>query len=242
MKAVILAAGRGTRMQALTEHKPKSLVEFNGEALIARAVRSLRAGGVAEVGVVAGYRAALLAPYADRLFMNEAWSSTGIFHSLSMATAWLAQATCLISYSDIFYSPQLVADMLAAEGDLVIAYDANAVALWRQRFDNPLLDLERFSLGEDGCVREIGGRATDLEEIQGQYMGLLRFTPAGWRAIQAARDGLGAGARDNVDMTTLLARLIQCGHPVRAVANRSPWGEIDCPSDVEVYQRLFPNL
>ena len=242
MKAVLLAAGRGSRMHGMTDLKPKSLIEFNGEPLVSRAVRSMREGGVTEVGVVGGYRAEMLEPYADRMFMNDAWSSTGIFHSLSMAAPWLEHEACLISYSDIFYSGELVTDMLAAAGDIVIAYDVNAVALWTQRFDHPLLDLERFTVDGNRCVREIGGRATSLAEIEGQYMGLLKLTPAGWQAMRAVQRELDTEVRDNVDMTTLLSKLIQANYPIRTVANAAPWGEIDCQSDVHVYERLYPDL
>lgn len=242
MKAILLAAGRGSRLKSLTDNRPKSLVAFNGESLLPRAIRSLRGGGATEIGIVAGYLAETLQPYADQLFMNRDWSSTGIFHSLSQAAPWLERHTCLVSYSDIFYSPELVAAMVAAEGDIVVAYDPDAVKLWQQRFDDPLGDLERFVLDQHGHIREIGGRAQSLGDIQGQYMGLLKLSPRGWQIIKDLREALAPEARDNIDMTSLLARAIAAGHHLKAVPSAQPWGEIDCPSDIELYERIYPGL
>ena len=56
-KAVILAAGRGTRMQALTDQVPKPLLEVGGRPLLARVVDNLRQAGLADLLIVTGYRA-----------------------------------------------------------------------------------------------------------------------------------------------------------------------------------------
>lgn len=242
MRALLLAAGRGSRLKNLTDDKPKSLVAFNGEPLMSRAIRSLRGGGASEIGIVAGYRSEALAPYADRMFMNHDWSTTGIFHSLCMAAPWLERETCLVSYSDIFYSHELVQRLAETPGDIVVAYDPNAIRLWQQRFDDPLADLERFSVDANNDIREIGGRAASLDEIQGQYMGLLKLTPAGWETIQAAQRTVPSEKRANIDMTSLLALAIAAGHALRAVPNPLPWGEVDCPSDIDLYERLYPHL
>jgi len=57
MRALILAAGRGSRMGQLGDERPKCLVEFDGKPLIARQLAALRGGGAQAVGVVRGYRA-----------------------------------------------------------------------------------------------------------------------------------------------------------------------------------------
>lgn len=241
MKAVILAAGRGSRLGALTDRIPKALVAFNGRTLLERAIQSLRAGGADEIGIVTGYRADLVARHADRAFTNIAWDTSGIFQSLSGAAAWLAEAPCLVSYGDIFYSPDVVERLVRSTADIAVAYDPRAVALWRHRFDEPLQDLERFRI-VDGRIVDIGGRAATLDEIQGQYMGLFRLTPSGWRRLVALRDALQEPRRSNVDMTSLFAAAIAAGQPITGVPTAHPWGEIDRPEDLQLYERLYPAL
>src|SRR3712207_9004928 len=60
-------------------------------------------------------------------------------------------------------------------------------------------------------VVEIGRRAATLADIRGQYMGLLKFTPGGWRAVQGYLRTLAPEQRDRLDMTSMLASLIGRG-------------------------------
>ena len=62
MKAIILAAGRGTRMKALTEEKPKCLVELDGQSLLEKQLGALRQSGIEDIAIVTGYRRELLIP------------------------------------------------------------------------------------------------------------------------------------------------------------------------------------
>lgn len=241
MKAIILAAGRGSRLGSLTDQRPKALVEFNAIPLIERTVNTLRAGGISEIGIVAGYRSDMLAAYADRLFINPLWSTTGIRQSLSAAQAWLDDEPCVVSYGDIFYSPALVRNLTQAQGDIVLGYDPHAVELWQQRFEQPLDDMERFVI-DNGQICEIGHRAQSLEQIQGQYMGLFKLTPAGWRGLNEQLTDLSTEQRDRVDMTSLFSLAIEAGIRVQGVPTHEPWGEIDCPSDVRLYERIYPQL
>ncbi|MFJ2713495.1 NTP transferase domain-containing protein [Pseudomonas sp. NPDC087346] len=241
MKAIILAAGRGSRLGSLTDQRPKALVEFNKTPLIERTVRTLRAAGISEIGIVAGYRSDMLESYADRLFINPLWSTTGIRQSLSAAAEWLDSQPCVVSYGDIFYSPTLVRDLMQKDENIDLGYDPQAVRLWQQRFDNPLDDMERFII-DNGRICQIGHRAESLEQIQGQYMGLFKLTPTGWRALNEQLQGLSTEQRDQVDMTSLFSRAIEAGVRVGGTPTNEPWGEIDCPSDVLLYERIYPQL
>ena len=51
------------------------------------------------------------------------------------------------------------------------------------RSDDPLADAETFQLNSDQTVKLIGTRPESLEEIEGQYMGVLRFTHLGWKTF-----------------------------------------------------------
>ena len=82
----------------------------------------------------------------------------------------------ITSYSDIVYSVDTITKLINFS-DIVITYDPNW--LWQMRFNNPLSDAENFRLDGDRLI-EIGLKASSIEEIEGQYMGLLKFTPAGW--------------------------------------------------------------
>src|SRR5690606_31607320 len=93
---------------------------------------------------------------------------------------WLESDHCLISYSDIFYTSEIINNLLQSSADIAITYDKNFADLWSKRFVNPLSDLESFKINENNFLLEIGNKPNSLQEIQGQFMGLLKFTPNGW--------------------------------------------------------------
>ena len=57
MKAVILAAGKGTRMKELTNEVPKPMLQVEGRPILEHILRGIVAAGVKEVFIVTGYRA-----------------------------------------------------------------------------------------------------------------------------------------------------------------------------------------
>lgn len=239
MRAVILAAGRGSRLGQYTEDRPKCLIEVGGRTLLERHLDAL-AGGVEEIAIVTGYRAADLAGRVPVSFHAPRWQETNMVVSLTAAAGWLRDTSCLVLYGDVFTTAETVAALAAAPGDLAIAYDPHWRDLWSRRFANPLDDAETFRLHADGTVAEIGQRAATVEEIEGQYMGLLRFTPAVWRRVEALLGSLTPRERDGLDMTALLRTLIAAGEPVHAVARIGPWGEVDSPDDVALYAFATP--
>jgi len=240
MRGLILAAGRGSRMGALGADRPKCLVELDGRPLLERQVAALRRGGAQEIGIVRGYRAELLDFPDFSHFDNERWAETNMVSSLAAAAAWLRAGPVIVSYADIFYRGELVRALAQTPGALVIAYDRLWRRLWERRFAEPLADAETFRRNGKGELVEIGGRTARIEDIEGQYLGLLKFTPRAWDAVESLRAGLDAATRDRLDMTALLRRLLaQQALPIGTCATDGQWGEIDHPRDLALYQEML---
>jgi L-glutamine-phosphate cytidylyltransferase len=239
MRAVILAAGRGSRMAQLTGDRPKCLVELNGQPLLTRQIAALKAGGVDEIGVVRGYRAEMIDFPALSYFSNDRWAETNMVMSLVAAAPWLRAGPVIVSYADIFYRSEVVRRLVSAAGQLVISYDADWRDLWTRRFSDPLADAETFRIDGAGRLLEIGGKTSRIDDIEGQYMGLLKFTPPAWSAVEAQLSALDASTRDRLDVTALLQRLLAAGRlPIDTCMIRGQWGEIDNPADVALYQHM----
>ena len=239
MRAVILAAGRGSRMGNLGDDRPKCLLEFEGKALIERQIASLRRGGMDEIGVVRGYRAEMIEFPNLCYFANERWAETNMVMSLTAAASWLHAGPVIVSYADIFYRSALVRGLASSRGQLVISYDRDWRRLWTRRFDDPLADAETFRLDATGQLLEIGGKTRRIEDIEGQYIGLLKFTPAAWCAVEKLLGTLDAPTRDQLDMTGMLRRLLSATElPIGTFGTDGQWGEIDKPADVALYQEM----
>ncbi len=240
MRGLILAAGRGSRMGPLGEGRPKCLVELEGHPLLERQVAALRAGGAEQIGIVRGYRAQMLEFAGITTFTNARWEQTNMVMSLAAAAAWLREGPVIVSYADIFYRAALISALRSTPGELVITYDRQWRSLWSRRFADPLSDAETFRVDAKGTLLEIGGKTQRIEDIQGQYMGLLKFTPPAWQSVETLLDGLDAATRDRLDMTSLLRRLLAAGSPrIQTCATDAGWGEIDNPGDVELYQEMI---
>ncbi len=242
MKAVLLAAGRGSRLGTVTDAHPKCYVRLHGRPLVEWQIAALKAAGIDEIAVVRGY----LAEFWDRqslpvmrFFTNDRWQQTNMVASLVCAGEWLAEGPCVISYTDIVYSADTVRTLLAAPGDIAITYDPNWLALWSQRFPDPLDDAETFQVDAQGRLTGIGARPKSLAEVKGQYMGLLRLTVKGWRTISDFIASLPSEEAARLDMTGLLSRLLTHGIEICAVPIADPWCEVDQPSDLVVAERIF---
>lgn len=235
VRGIILAAGRGSRMKGLTAERPKCMIEFRGKPLLAWQIEALRAGGVTDIAAVRGYRGEMLAEFDLVFFENPRWAETNMVRSLEQAASWLSQDTCIVSYADIFYPSLAVSALMKASADIAITYDPNWKELWTARFGDPLLDAETLRLDAQSLLTDIGRKPSGLDEIEGQYMGLLRFTPAGWRATADYLDRLSGAAVDKLDMTALLRGLVESGAAVQGIATPVEWGEVDNESDLRMY-------
>lgn len=237
MKAIILAAGRGSRMKSLTDERPKCLVELRGKSLLAWQLAALRGAGISEIAIVTGYKRELLADQGLTEFHNSRWAETNMVSSLACADSWLQTEPCIVSYSDIFYSPSAVLSLITCDASLAVTYDPNWLELWTRRFGDPLLDAETFRLTPDNTLAEIGSTAKSVNDIQGQYMGLLRFTPESWAEIVRLRTGLPPQQRDKVHMTNTLQQVIDARQiPIHALPYVGEWGEVDSSEDLFLYQ------
>jgi choline kinase len=200
---------------------------------------ALRRGGVEEIGIVRGYRADMLNFPSLSYFDNKRWADTNMVMSLTEATTWLRAGPVIVSYADIFYRGALVRGLANAPDALVISYDRQWRRLWTRRFADPLSDAETFRVGASGELLEIGGKTTRVEDIEGQYMGLLKFTPVAWAAVENLLATLDGPIRERLDMTGLLRRLLMAKTvAIGTFGTDSQWGEIDNPGDVELYQGM----
>ena len=238
MKAIILAAGRGSRMKNLTDDRPKCLVELRGRALLDWQLNALRDAGIDQIAIVTGYKRELLADWGLVEFHNQRWAETNMVSSLECAQAWLLDEPCIVSYSDIFFEPSAVKSLMASDADVAVTYDPHWLAQWEKRFDDPLSDAETFRLGADGALTEIGNKPKTIEEIEGQYMGLLRFTPRGWSKVQRIRASFSAEKCDRMHMTGTLQKIIESGLvSISAIRYSGDWGEVDSQEDLRAITR-----
>lgn len=245
MKAIILAAGQGTRLRPHTDDKPKCMVELAGKPLLHRQLEALRSVGVQRILLVGGYRADRLEAEGVERAINPRYAETNMVGTLFCAEDWMTPGEdFLIAYGDIVYEPRVVQSLLDTDAPIAVSVDRQWQALWESRMDNPLSDAETLKIRDGNQIIELGKKPRSLDEIQGQYMGLIKvrgdhvaaFRKA-WHALdqKALYDGKDF---DNMYMTSFIQHLIDSGHDVRAAFTDNGWIEVDTVEDLAHYEKM----
>lgn len=236
MKAIILAAGRGSRMKEKTDILPKCLTKLWGKTLLEWQIQAIRRAGIEEIGVITGYHAEQIVQADVKFFHNNNWEHTNMVATLLEADEWLKNDDCVVSYADIVYSEKAIRALLDTKQGIALTYYTKFMELWKNRFDNPLDDIESFKMDKDGILIEIGQKAKALSDIEGQYMGILKFTPSGWIETRRGMQHNMPKPIEKMDMTGLLSHLIHQGVAIKAVPYDELWVEVDSQDDLGLYE------
>ena len=238
MKAIILAAGLGSRLGHLTADRPKSMLEIAGRSLIDRQLDTFRALGIGDITIVTGHRADRLQLPGVKTRHNEEYRSNNILLSLMYAADELDDDV-IVTYSDIVYEPGIVERLLEADGDVVAVCDADWKKSYVGRTEHPVEQAEKVVI-DDGLIRRIG-KHLEEEEADAEFIGLLRLSRAGAEAFRTtfadvsrrhAGGPFQAAQRFEVAyLTDMLQELIDRGHAVRPVLIEGGWQEIDTIED-----------
>jgi len=243
-RAVVLAAGEGTRLRPLTADRPKCLVPFAGAPLLAWQLAALARAGIDDVTIVTGYRAEAITVGTRRVH-NEHFATTNMVASLMCAREQFDGGDdVVIAYGDIVYEPRLLAALTATRGPVGVVVDREWRRLWELRMEDPLADAETLRCDDDGFLTELGRRPRTLADIEAQYVGLVLVRADFAAAWCGWYDGLDPQAeyegrdRDHMFMTAFLQLLIDGGVAVDAVPVDGGWFEVDTVEDLMVYEQM----
>ncbi|HIG53472.1 MAG TPA: phosphocholine cytidylyltransferase family protein [Candidatus Handelsmanbacteria bacterium] len=167
MKAIIMAAGVGSRIQGVVHNKPKCLIETNGQSLISRIVEMLQHKGIHDITVITGYKSELIREEMGsnvRYFHNPFYRVTNSIASLWLAKDLLADDDLILMNADLYFEEGVL--------DIAIAQDETAVML----SDSTRIDDADFRFGVDGrCIRKTGNKLTNAE-TDCEYVGIVRIS------------------------------------------------------------------
>jgi choline kinase len=244
MTLVVVAAGRGTRLGTLAADRPKALVHLAGRPLLAWTLAAAADAGVGDVVVIGGFGIDHLRAFPVHLLENPDYATTNMVQTLFCAEAAFGDGF-VMSYGDIAYRPDVLRAVAASPAPVTVAVDLAWRAYWEARFGDPLLDAESLRLGPGGTIRSIGQPVERVEDVEGQYIGLVGFTAPGVAALRAAwaralddaaRGRPILGRRPSLErlyMTDVLDELARDGL-VHAAPIHGGWVEIDRPEDIPV--------
>ena len=234
MRGIILAAGRGSRLNGTAGDKPKCLVRVGGLTLIERQIRTLRRAGIDDICVVVGCQADRVRQSCGagvRYVENVRFAETNSLYSLWTARALLYQGFVVLN-CDVLFHPALLDELLATHHDAALLLD------YRAGGQPPYGDEEMKVKVRDGLVVDMS-KTLDAADADGENLGIVKFGPASAPAVVDILDRVVAagGLRD---WAPKAFREFAQHRPLHAIgAAGRPWIEIDFPED---YQRAVRHV
>lgn len=228
MRGVILAAGKGSRLNGNAPECPKCLTELGGMTLIERQIRMLREAGIDEIAVVVGCQAERVrrACGQDITYVeNVRYAQTNSLYSLWMARPLLYGGFVVLN-CDVLFHPALLSDLLTSHHE-------NALLLgYREASQPPYGDEEMKVTVREGRVVDMS-KEMDPAEADGENLGVVKFGARGASALVDIMDGLVGEGRLR-DWAPRAFAAFARRHPLHAIGTRGlPWIEIDFPEDYE---------
>ena len=237
MHGLILAAGRGSRLKKLTSQKPKSFNKYNGKRFIDLIINNLIDNNIKKINIVVGYKKSLFKQFKYKKLFNQKWNKTNIFYSLYCARKILCKNTCLISYSDIIYKKDALKLLKNQKGNIVILNNVNWKKTWTKRFKKPLKDLESFnyiSKKKTKYLTNIGEKPKNIKLIKGQFSGIFKITPSGWKTIIKFIKNEKINI-NKLDITTFFSKFVRKYKNMITIADyKQMWFEVDTLNDFKI--------
>lgn len=178
MRAIIIGAGRGSRLMPTTADAPKCFAEVGGRRILDWALEAFAASGIDDVTFIGGYQIdKVRAAYPHLAFRhNDQWEQNNILASLFYAED-LMDEPFICSYSDILFRPSVIADLKASQDDVALSVDTAWLDRYAARTDHPPDDAEKVTV-QNGLISRID-RTIPEDDAHGEYTGIAKFSAAG---------------------------------------------------------------
>ncbi len=249
MKAIILAAGKGGRLLPLTADKPKCMVKLFTKTILEHQIEIFKSCGINEIIVITGYLSDQIKIPNLKYYQNKKYDSTNMLETLFCAKKELND-NIIISYGDIIFEKKVLEQLIHSKDDISVIVDKNWKEYWKIRSTNLLNDTESLKLDENGYITSIGQKISTLNEVQGQYIGLMKFQNQGPKIIcdfyEKCKNAsiLGNPLHPTLPfeksyMTDFLNGLIKEDVKLKAIFIHNGWLELDTLNDYDVYNKLY---
>ena len=246
MKAVILAAGKGTRMKELTDEIPKPMLKVQGRPILEHILMGLVESGIREYFLVTGWRANVIedhfcdgSRWGVRIEYGRQLIQDGTGKAPELAKSFVADGPFLLTYGDILVRPETYGQMLAryASGPF-----SGLLAVTEGQ------DVSKGAIGlfdGDFCLQRLIEKPTPAQLHSLMAEGMLRagdplFYNAGIYIFQPTlfeyTSQLQKSPRGEYELTDAIIEMIKSGHRIAGLRMAGRWVDVRDPAvlaDVE---------
>ena len=249
VKAIIVAAGIGSRLGELTKEFPKSLIDINGKSILERQISLFKKFGIDNIVIIRG-------PHREKFSFNDVkyvndddYENHNLLGSLMVAEDELNEDV-IISYGDIVFDEIILEQILAFSGNAGLAIDYN----WEKNYSEKskeLLGKVSVVTIENNYISNIGYYENidkNPGSILGEFIGIMKLSPQSvnyfvtkYNELKRNHDGKfhDSPSINFAIITDMINELLQHGIKFTPIKISGKWYEIDTPEDLEAAKKLF---
>tara|TARA_B110000196_G_C21152222_1_gene670555 strand:- start:5924 stop:6673 length:750 start_codon:yes stop_codon:yes gene_type:complete len=248
LKAIIIAAGIGSRLGNLTKNLPKPLIDVNGKSIIERQILSFRKVGINEITIVTGYKKNKFIFKNINYVFNPKYEEVEQAFSLMVARKQIF-GDVIISFGDIIFEDKIIEQILEIKNDVVIGVEQNWMKSYEKREDNPPT-MSDFIAIKNGKIIKLFRNLKEFDEdcVITEFTGLFKLSPKGSKIITEKYTFLeqnhsgkfhDAISLKKAKIIDLLQELYENGINMEAHILKGKWCEIDTQQDLEIAKQMF---
>jgi len=241
MKALILAAGRGTRIRSIHGERPKCLISFEGKAILDHQINGLFAAGIREIGIVVGYESQQIVRHIEKRYReylhrfsfiyNPKFETTNNIYSLWIARDWMCGEAFMCLNADVLCKPDILIAAARTTAPISMIVDPD----WRDETMKVII--------RGGRVVKMSKKIT-RDEFSGTYIGITTFSLGAQEALFESLERFVIEGQVNEFFNVAVQELADSGMHVGFTGTTGfPWAEIDDPADLAfASEHVFPKL
>ena len=239
-KALIIAAGLGSRLKKHTENLPKCMLDFGGKTLLQRQLDTYKKNKISDISLIKGYKKEKINYKGIKYFENNDYKNNNILNSLFYAEK-IINGNIIISYSDILFDPSVVERTLKSDHDISVVVDIDWRGYYVGRKDHPISEAENVIFNSNNEVEKIGKINTGNEEVHGEFIGMIKLSNRGTEIFKEHFHRLKkiywnkpfqrAKIFQKAYLSDFIQELVDIGIKVHCVIIESGWKEIDTVED-----------
>ena len=239
-KALIIAAGLGSRLKKHTENLPKCMLDFGGKTLLQRQLDSYKECGINDISLIRGYKKEKINYKGINYFENIDYKNNNILNSIFYAEK-VINGNIIISYSDILFDSSVVERTLKSDHDISVVVDIDWRGYYVGRKDHPISEAENVIFNSNNEVEKIGKINKGNEDVHGEFIGMIKLSSRGTEIFKEHFHRLKkiywnkpfqrAKIFQKAYLTDFIQELVDIGIKVHCVIIESGWKEIDTVED-----------
>ena len=243
MKAIIIAAGYGTRLGDLTKKIPKSLIDINGKSILKRQIESLQSKAITEIIIVTGPNHEKFLEKKLKYVKDNFYENHEQLGSLMEARNFFNDEL-LILFSDVLFDNQVISKIINSENNFNIAVDSDWEKKYVGRTEHPISQAD-LVLIRNNLVLKIMKNLTPVNNFKiGEFIGIIKLSQKAsekflnhYKNLEKSVNKIKISKKWY--LTNMLQDLIDNNNPITPVEIDGNWCEIDTVQDLERARKLF---